>query len=185
LLPAAAKRDGRFPSNAHGLTKKMIGAIRIVLIPLHDQNPLKIIPFQRVTLGIILVRIAVFVLQWAMGPTEASNLIKSFALVPAVLLGPADTATGVIPTGLTLVAAAFLHGSWPHLIGNMLLLWVFGDNVEDSMGHLRFFAFYSVLRSCREPDPCRRHAELDPTARGGERRRLGSIGRLPDVASTG
>ena len=157
MLPAAAKRGGRFPSNAHGLTKK-IGAIRIVFIPLHDQNPLKIIPFQRVTLGIILVCTAVFLLQWSLGPTEASSLIKSFALVPAVLLGPEDATTALIPTRLTLVTAAFRHGSWPHLVGNMLLLWVFGDNVEDSMGHLRFSPSICSAESPPAwpmPSPCR------------------------------
>ena len=122
------------------VNQKKIGAIRIVFIPIHDQNPLKIIPFQRVTLGIILACVATFLLEWSLPPAEASSLLKSFALVPAVLLGPPDAATGLIPTGLTLVTSAFLHGSWPHLIGNMLLL--FGDNVEDPMGHLCFLLFY-------------------------------------------
>jgi len=72
------------------------------------------------------------------------GLTRNFGLVPAVFLNKTQTPPDSmgVPAELTILTAAFLHGGWIHLIGNMLFLWVFGDNVEDSMGHVRFAAFY-------------------------------------------
>ena len=70
------------------------------------------------------------------------------AIVPCQLLGLTDCAAnsgqmiGAIPEHFTPISYMFLHGGWMHLIGNMLFLWVFGDNVEDAMGHLPFIVFY-------------------------------------------
>ena len=68
----------------------------------------------------------------------------SFGMLPAVLLDHRQLASElvVLPAELTLVSSMFLHVNWMHLIGNMAFLWVFGDNVEDSMGHGRFLLFY-------------------------------------------
>ncbi|MCP4042608.1 MAG: rhomboid family intramembrane serine protease, partial [Gammaproteobacteria bacterium] len=70
--------------------------------------------------------------------------MQTLGIVPVVLMGgvPSGAETTWIPAELTVLTSLFLHGGWLHLIGNMLFLWVFGDNVEDSMGHLRFVAFY-------------------------------------------
>ena len=68
----------------------------------------------------------------------------SLGAIPAVLLGlkdlPPDLA--LVPPSMTTITSMFMHGGWMHLIGNMLYLWIFGDNVEDSMGHVRFAVFY-------------------------------------------
>ena len=75
--------------------------------------------------------------------------LTAFAVVPAQLLANAGGETAflasgamLVPERLTLVTYMFLHGGWIHLIGNMLFLWVFGDNIEDAMGHVRFVMFY-------------------------------------------
>lgn len=117
-----------------------------MFIPLYDHNPLRHVQRQFVTWGLIGLNVAVFVLVQAGGLSEpvlqASSL--SYGLVPAVLFDIRDLAPhlAVLPDGASLVTYAFLHGSWMHLAGNMLFLWVFGDNVEDAMGHLRFLLFY-------------------------------------------
>ena len=117
-----------------------------MLIPLHDRNPLKVVAFQAVTFGIILLCVLVFLYQQMVAAQRASELILSFGMLPAVLFDyrQLDAAFYVLPAELTLLSSMFLHGSWMHLIGNMAFLWVFGDNVEDSMGHTRFLFFYLV-----------------------------------------
>jgi membrane associated rhomboid family serine protease len=121
----------------------------VVFIPISDDNPLRSIHFQWVTIGLIAANVAVFALQnTGLGPTAAA----SFAIVPSELFqvnivgGPARGPYDVIavPEGYTLLSYMFLHGDILHLVSNMLFLWVFGDNVEDAMGHLKFLFFYLV-----------------------------------------
>jgi len=80
----------------------------------------------------------------ALYPISADDyFLLQYALIPAELLGGRDLPpTVVIPLWLTLLTSMFMHGSLWHLIGNMLYLWIFGDNVEDAMGHGRFLVFY-------------------------------------------
>jgi membrane associated rhomboid family serine protease len=120
-----------------------------VFIPLHDTNPLKRIRFQYVTVALIVLNVAIYVILvsgWFVPADEEE--VASFAVIPAKLLaggtsGEMIFATGVdMPERFTLVSYMFMHGSWIHLIGNMLFLWVFGDNIEDAMGHWRFIMFY-------------------------------------------
>ena len=77
-------------------------------------------------------------------PLSADDyFIARYALIPAELLGGTDLPPSVpIPIWLTLLTSVFLHGGFWHLAGNMLYLWIFGDNVEDAMGHGRFLLFY-------------------------------------------
>ncbi len=120
-----------------------------MFVPLGDQNPIKRIRYQYVTLLLILANVLAYVLEAASGSEPA--LIASFAVIPGEFfqaLG-AGAATGAgdaiaIPEIATLLSYMFLHGDFIHLGGNMLFLWVFGDNVEDAMGHMRFFIFYLV-----------------------------------------
>jgi membrane associated rhomboid family serine protease len=118
----------------------------LVLIPLHDENPLRHIRFQYVTVALIAACVVVFLYQSGLPPAAGERFIYRFGAIPAVLFGhrelPPDLAA--IPAHLTLASSMFLHGGWMHLIGNMLFLWVVGDNVEDSLGHGRFVAFYLV-----------------------------------------
>jgi membrane associated rhomboid family serine protease len=121
----------------------------VVFIPLSDDNPLRSIRFQWVTLFLILANVAAFVLENTSGGQAA---IASFALVPTELfqvhiLGGAVAGPGQavpVPEGLTLLTYQFLHSDILHLLSNMLFLWVFGDNIEDAMGHFRYLVFYLV-----------------------------------------
>lgn len=117
-----------------------------MLIPLHDRNPLRVVAFQAVTFGIIALCTLVFLYQQLLPQERATELLLSFGMLPAVLFDHRQLADELValPAGMTLLSSIFLHGSWMHLIGNMAFLWVFGDNVEDSMGHGRFLLFYLV-----------------------------------------
>jgi membrane associated rhomboid family serine protease len=112
------------------------------MIPLRDDNPTTLRPIVAVVL--IALCVGAFLWQLTLGERGFAGAIRALGLVPAHLLGatsPAEAIAG-IPAGITLFTSMFLHGGWMHLIGNMLYLWIFGNNVEDSMGHGRFLLFY-------------------------------------------
>ena len=115
-----------------------------MFLPLHDQNPLKIVPFQFVTVTIILINIAVFAWQAFLPLGDENSFVLGYGMVPAVLfdhsLLPPDIVR--LPAEITLLTYMFLHTDIWHLLGNMLFLWVFADNIEDAMGHFRFALFY-------------------------------------------
>ncbi len=112
------------------------------MIPLHDDNPTEITPV--VTVAFIAACVLVFL--WQAGLGEQGNRAAVFALgvIPVVLLHQADLPPEIalIPSWLTPLSSMFLHGGFMHLAGNMLYLWIFGNNVEDAMGHGRFVIFY-------------------------------------------
>jgi membrane associated rhomboid family serine protease len=118
-----------------------------VFVPISDDNPLKSIRFQFVTVGLIALNVLIFA---ASAAAPDPRMIGSFALIPNELFrvgvwgGPANGPFDIWPVAerYTLISYMFFHGDIFHLIGNMLFLWVFGDNVEDAMGHGRFLAFY-------------------------------------------
>ena len=117
-----------------------------MLIPLHDDNPLKHIRFQYVTVAIIALAVVVFLYQAGLGPREGQAFVFSFGAIPAVVFGSAQLPPelAALPAPLTLVTSMFLHGGIMHLLGNMLFLWVLGDNVEDALGHVRYVFFYLI-----------------------------------------
>jgi membrane associated rhomboid family serine protease len=110
------------------------------VIPLRDENPTTITPV--VTVALVVLNCLVYLYQVSLGPAE-ERFIASFAAVPAEWFQP-GTAVGDpgVPPSLTVLTAMFLHGSLMHLGGNMLYLWIFGNNIEDVMGHGRFILFY-------------------------------------------
>jgi len=112
------------------------------MIPLRDDNPSERKPIVTVTL--LAMCVLVFFWQLAQGGRGGVLATYAFGLVPSVLFGINELPTEVarIPPTLTVLTSMFMHGGWMHLIGNMLYLWIFGDNVEDSMGHGRFVVFY-------------------------------------------
>lgn len=116
-----------------------------MFLPLADTNPLEHIKRPYVTWAIALINLAVFVLyqHGAGGQIEQASAV-SFGAIPAVITGDAVMPPGYekLPPALTLVTYMFLHGNWLHLLGNTAFLLVFGDNVEDAMGHVRYFIFY-------------------------------------------
>ncbi len=111
------------------------------MIPLHDDNPAELQPV--VTVTFMAVSILVFLWQMSLGE-EMQRVVYSLGMIPASLFGekslPPELA--VVPAWMTLFTSMFMHGGWMHLIGNMLYLWIFGNNVEDAMGHARFILFY-------------------------------------------
>ena len=112
------------------------------MIPLHDDNPTTLTPI--VTVGLIAACVAVFLWQVSLPPAAMEAALYSYGMIPAVLFGERELppALAAVPAELSVVTSMFLHGGWMHLIGNMLYLWIFGNNVEDAMGHLRFLVFY-------------------------------------------
>ena len=118
-----------------------------MFIPLYDYNPLRRIPWPFVTRGLIVVTSLVYVVfQSGLVIVGDQVAAAGFAVVPVEFFKPVGLRgpLAAIPEPLTFITYLFLHGGWMHLIGNMLFLWVFGDNVEDAMGHLRFLAFYLI-----------------------------------------
>ena len=112
------------------------------MFPIHDDNPTAITPV--VTIGIIVLCIWAYIWQMTLGDQGATHLVYAFGLIPGVLTGNA-----VLPEPLSLVAppwtlitSIFLHSGLLHLGGNALYLWVFGNNVEDALGHGRMTVFF-------------------------------------------
>ncbi|MBV9453276.1 MAG: rhomboid family intramembrane serine protease [Rubrobacter sp.] len=112
------------------------------MIPLKDDVPHRRFPWVNYTL--ILLNFLIFYHQLTLSSTALERFIDSYAFVPARLsaeLIGGQTVEGINPF-LTLVTATFLHAGLLHLLGNMLFLWIFGDNVEDALGHLNFLVCY-------------------------------------------
>jgi membrane associated rhomboid family serine protease len=112
------------------------------LIPLRDTIPSRTVPF--VTRLLLVANVAAFVLEILQGD-RLDAFVNTFAFVPARFFHPelfAGWTTGA--SVVTIFTAMFLHGGFLHLAGNMLFLWIFGDNVEDALGHGRFLLFYLV-----------------------------------------
>ncbi|MCH9014020.1 MAG: rhomboid family intramembrane serine protease [Proteobacteria bacterium] len=115
-----------------------------MFIPLHDKNPRILIARPWVTMGVIAACTAIFAVQIWLNLHGQGRLLYGLSLIPATLTGEADLNPQLylVTPAVTLLTYNFLHGGGLHLAGNMLFLWVFGDNIEDAMGHGRFVVFY-------------------------------------------
>jgi len=110
-----------------------------------DDSDRRFAPF--INYVLIAINILVFVFLQGMGGNE--KFTYAFSTVPAEILTGKDIAAGVleptpVPVYFTLITSMFMHGGWAHLLGNMLFLWVFGDNIENRIGHIRYLIFYLV-----------------------------------------
>jgi membrane associated rhomboid family serine protease len=122
------------------------------VFPLRDENPT--LQVSTATIAVIAANALVWVFIQGLGFEPAlSSSVCSYGLIPGELLGLAPPGTRVplgpeaacvlgAPAWYTPLTSMFMHGGWFHIVGNMWFLWVFGDNVEDSMGHARFVLFY-------------------------------------------
>jgi membrane associated rhomboid family serine protease len=126
------------------------------VFPYRDDNPTTLTPV--FTVGILALNVLAWLFVQGAGFNERAlaESVCNLGLVPGELLGTAPPGTSVPlsprlacvvdpqPNYLTVLTSMFLHGSWLHLISNMVFLWVFGNNIEDAMGHVRFIIFYVI-----------------------------------------
>lgn len=111
------------------------------MIPLKDENPTQTFPF--VTISLIVINILVFIYEYTLSQETLRLTIERFGIVPYYLthLSYALDPSG-IPRFYTLITSTFFHGGILHLAFNMLFFWIFGNNIEDVLGHIKFILFY-------------------------------------------
>src|SRR5215208_6399839 len=95
-------------------------------------------PFPIFTILILLANVVVFFYELTLSEAELEAFVQSYGVVPAAITGWRDWGGGPIHPLLTLLTAVFIHGGFLHILGNMLYLWVFADNVEGALGHLTY-----------------------------------------------
>ncbi|HWJ36454.1 MAG TPA: rhomboid family intramembrane serine protease [Steroidobacteraceae bacterium] len=112
------------------------------MIPLKDDTPSAHTAYA--TISLIVACCAVFLWQRSLDSGESRRVVAALGAIPAVLSGNARLPMDLewIPRYGSMFTSMFLHGGWLHLLGNMLYLWIYGDNVEDSLGHARYLLFY-------------------------------------------
>lgn len=113
-----------------------------MFIPLRDENPSG--KFAFVNVGLILANVAVFIYQLSLPPQAFKAFVLADAMVPARVSGWMGGHGSFEAAFLPLVTSMFLHSGFAHILGNMLFLWIFGDNVEAEFGHLQYLLFYFV-----------------------------------------
>ena len=113
------------------------------MIPIGDANPTRRIPITNWTL--IAINVAVFLYELSLRSRQLDNLIVTWGVIPQnILLGLTHPIQAPIALWATLITSQFIHAGWAHILGNMLFLWVFGDNIEDILGHFGYLIFYLV-----------------------------------------
>jgi membrane associated rhomboid family serine protease len=112
-----------------------------MVVPIYDDNPFGPPVKPMITWGLIAVNFAIFLYEMGAGQLALDRMIDTFSLTPAALIGDVG-ARGWVPAFVTLVTYQFFHADIVHLIGNMIFLWVFGDDIERVLGRARYLAFY-------------------------------------------
>ncbi|HEY7039931.1 MAG TPA: rhomboid family intramembrane serine protease [Methylomirabilota bacterium] len=116
------------------------------MFPLKDDNPSRTTPV--FTIALIIANVLVFIYQVSLeiggseGTRAAESFIREFGLVPCRLTGSCLVAADLPSPVLTIFTSMFMHGGWFHVGGNMLYLGIFGNNIEDTLGHVRYLLFY-------------------------------------------
>jgi len=144
------------------------------MIPLRDDNPTNTTPF--VMVGLVVACTLVFFYEISLGPQAGERFVYRYGAIPAVISGMKSLPSKAlaIPPYFTLITSMFLHGGLMHLIGNMLYLWIFGNNIEDAMGHVRFIFFYLICGVIAAMS----HAAFDP---GSVMPMIGASGAISGV----
>lgn len=112
------------------------------MVPLNDNNPTQITPY--ITYSLISINIVVFLYEMGLSRPELDSFFRTYAIVPRELTASflsGDTSQ-ILPQFLTLITSQFLHGGFLHLGGNMLFLWIFGNNIEEQLGRFKYVIFY-------------------------------------------
>ncbi|MEH1833519.1 MAG: rhomboid family intramembrane serine protease [Nostoc sp.] len=104
------------------------------MFPLYDENPTRITPY--FTYGLIGMNILVFIHEVSLSHAQLNQFLNQYAVIPQELT------TNWGGEWITLFTSQFLHGGWWHLISNMLFLWIFGNNIEERLGHFKYLIFY-------------------------------------------
>ena len=120
------------------------------MIPYRDDNPTQRAPV--VVIVLIAINLAVFLWELLLPPDQRQLLLYRYGVVPAAIftgakgvrLGPGEVVPLLQPPWLAIFTSMFLHGGFAHVAGNMLYLWIFGDNIEDLLGPVRFLLFYFI-----------------------------------------
>jgi membrane associated rhomboid family serine protease len=113
-----------------------------MFLPLRDENPSG--KFAFVNISLLVANIAMFLYQLTLTPPVFKAFVFANAMVPARVSGWVNGATTFETAFLPLITSMFLHAGFAHILGNMLFLWIFGDNVEAEFGHLQYLLFYLV-----------------------------------------
>jgi len=135
------------------------------MIPLRDANPTRRLPI--VTIALIAACFAVWAYEVGLLATGADALdafVTKWGVVPSEVSAALDHGDFASTPIATLFTSQFLHGGWLHILGNMLYLWIFGNNVEDEFGRLRFLAFYLAGGARRSAHPGRSPRSSAPTS---------------------
>lgn len=150
-----------------------------MFLPLHDGVPLRYLKAPVATRALIgACVLGYLVVALGLLPLDETWIAAGFGMIPSVLFGTEALPDGLpfVAPPLTLLTSLFLHGSLLHLAGNMLFLWVFGDNVEDAMGHARFVAFFLLCGAAAGLT----HAWFDPES---QRPLIGASGAVAGVVA--
>lgn len=110
------------------------------MVPLKDNNPITTVPY--INYGLIIINVLIFIYQVTLTPQQLQAFFRVAALVPCQLSATCPIGNPLIPEWLTLITSQFLHGGFLHLGGNMLFLAIFGNNIEDRLGHIKYLIFY-------------------------------------------
>ncbi|MBF7082187.1 rhomboid family intramembrane serine protease [Desulfallas sp. Bu1-1] len=110
------------------------------MIPLRDSARSRTFPV--VNLAIIILNLVIYFKEVTVEPYRLNQIFYTYGLIPADVLNTIFTGAPLTPVLINFITATFIHGGWVHVIGNMLFLWVFGDNVEDRLGHFKYLLFY-------------------------------------------
>ncbi|MEC4819764.1 MAG: rhomboid family intramembrane serine protease [Scytonema sp. PMC 1069.18] len=112
------------------------------MVPIKDNNPTTITPY--VTYGLVAANVLAFLFEVSLPPVELDGFLHLAAVVPRELTASFSgiSVNQPVPEWVTLITSQFLHGGLLHLGGNMLFLWIFGNNVEDKLGHAKYLFFY-------------------------------------------
>src|SRR5438045_7268532 len=114
------------------------------MIPIRDDQPSFTTPF--INYLLIALNTLVFLFEVSLSPATRNAFVFQFGVEPIRVLAGLGLAAAHVPdpSALPLFTSMFLHASWLHLIGNMWVLWIFGDNIEDTLGHFGYMVFYLV-----------------------------------------
>jgi len=115
------------------------------MIPLKDDIPTQSFPL--VTIALVVINVLVYVYQLTLSSEALETFLFRFGAIPVRLTHPFARDLPLpqtLPFGLTIFSSMFLHGGLFHLLGNMLYLWIFGNNVEDYLGHFKYIIFYLI-----------------------------------------